>query len=107
MGKLDSFRTTSGKRLRDPEEFIKAQGDDPVCFVVMYNKRDKLVMKAWKNMKTKRTHITELRPPTNVEEEKYGKLLRQQQILQGKDMGDQLELVVKGDKYEKKELKSK
>ena len=102
---LKDFRTQSGKRLRSPEEFIRDQGDDPVCKVKIYNKRDQIVVEAWKNMKTKRTHVLKIRRPTDAEEKTLGSMIVREQLM-GKVNQDQVEIVIGGDKYEKKELKS-
>jgi len=105
MSDLKNFRTPEGKRLRSPEEFIRAQGDDPVCKVKTYNRRDQIVIEAWKNMRTKATHILKCRRPTDAEEKQLGSMIVREQIM-GKANQDQVEIVIAGDKYEKKELKS-
>ena len=104
---MKEFRTQDGKRLRDPEEFIREQGKDPVSKVLLYNKKDKIVVEAWKNMRTKRTHITKVRRPSDVEVAEFNRMIFKEQILDHKENKDQLEVIIGGEKYVKPKLGSK
>lgn len=104
-----SFRTKAGKRLRTPEEFIKMTEDKghPISKVMLYNAKENIVIEALKDMKTKHTHILKARRPTNVEEKEWGGMMRKEALLTGKRQQDQLEIIVGGDDFKKKPLKSK
>lgn len=102
-------RTKDGKRFRTPEEFQRMceEKGEPCCFVRIYNRKEKLVIEALKNMKTKHTHILKARRPTDAEEREYGSMLTREQLMTGKTNQDQLEVVISGDEYKKQPLKSK
>lgn len=91
----DLSRDAQNKRRRTPEEFYrlcKAEGDS--CMMVkIYNHKEKTVLEALKNQRTKRLHAMKLRRPTPHEEDEYGKLLRQQQLVSGKQVREQLEII--------------
>ena len=102
-------RNSQGKRFRTPEEFIglcKEKGH-PCCMVKIYNRKDKIVIEALKNMKTKHTHVLKLRRPTDTEEKEFSKLLTREQLMSGSKSRDQLEVMVGGDDYTKQPLKSR
>lgn len=102
-------RTKDGKRFRTPEEFIALckEKNHPCSQVKIYNRKEKIVIEALKNMVTKRTHILKMRRPTNIEEKEYDAMMTREKLLTGKTRGDQIELIVGGDDYVKKPLKSK
>jgi len=101
-------RNSQGKRFRTPEEFVKMVTDKghPLCKVFIYNRKERLVIEALKDMKTKHTHIMKARRPTNVEEKDFEATITREKILTAKTRGEQLEIVIAGDDW-KKELKSK
>lgn len=103
-------RTNSqGKKFRTPEAFIKMCEDKghPVCHIRLYNRKDKIVIEALKDMKTKHTHILKMRRPTNVEEKDYGSMLTREQLMTGKANQDQIEIIIGGDEFKKQALKSR
>lgn len=104
---LKNYRTQDGKRLRSPEEFIRSQGADPISRVVIFNKRDKVVIEAWKNMRTKHTHVVKIRRPTGEEEKQFTSMIVREQLLNEKQNQDQVEIIVGGDDYVKQAMKSK
>lgn len=104
-----AFRNSRGKRLPTPEEFIGKckEKDHPCSMVKIYNRKEKIVIEALKNMKTKATHVLKIRRPTDVEEREFGSLLTREQLMTGSESKDQMEIIMGGDEYVKKPLKSR
>lgn len=107
-GSLTKLTTPSGKRLRTPQEFIQKCLDagHPCCKVKIYNNKEKIIVEALKNMKTKHTHILKVRRPTGREEDEFKSMIIRDQISSGKEAQQQVEVIMGGDEYVKKELKS-
>lgn len=100
------LKTPDGKKLPTPEDFIKRQAPDPVCMVFIYNREERMVMEALKNMRTKRTHILKVRRPKGTVEEKEFDAMIMREKLAGRENQNQIEVIMGGDEYVKKVLKS-
>lgn len=91
----DLSRDAKGKRRRTPEEFrdLCVKAGDSCMMIKIYNHKEKTVIEALKNSRTKQTHIMKLRRPTAAEETEYGKLVMQNNIVSGKQVREQVEIV--------------
>lgn len=63
----EQLRTQDGKRLRGTQEWLKAQGDDPVAQFRIFDPDKEIVLEGWKNTKTKGRLITKMRRPVGAE----------------------------------------
>lgn len=91
----DLSRDQQNKRRRTPEEFYELckKDGDPCMMVKIYSHKEKTVLEALKNQRTKRLHAMKLRRPTSAEEDEYGKMIRQNNLLSGKQVREQIEII--------------
>ena len=61
------MRTSDGKRHRSTQEWLNAQGDDPIQKFRIINVEEDKVLEGYKNTKTKQRLLTKVRRPTTAE----------------------------------------